>query len=241
MYIALKAKNVKVVRALFKHSDAIQSLQYYQPKDPFLLALAKCNNDAIFEECLSEWTKWVKKKEPASLPLLNINLRNSEQLNILHVIAMNSSIPQFKSLLGNCKHLNSSCDYTSDDIFTLLNQSLSAKQPYKTPLFLSFPSIELCDLFVQFGANPKKISFLHCYFSYRQSMQNDNQQIFFKFVHNLVVKHKMNVNETDIHGRNCIALVYADLRDKPSSVEQGTPINYYELHFLNSIGAEINC
>lgn len=125
MYIALRARNVKVVRALFKHSDAVQSLQQYIAKDPFLLALAKCNNDAIFEECLSEWTKWCKKKEPASLPYLNINIRNSEHLNILHVIAMNSSISQFKSLLSNCKHLNSSCDYTSEDILTLLNQSLS--------------------------------------------------------------------------------------------------------------------
>ena len=54
------------------------------------------------------------------------------------------------------------------------------------------------------------------------------------------MKHKMNVNETDIHGRNCIALVYADLRDKPSSVYAAKPINYYELHFLTSIGANLN-
>jgi hypothetical protein len=54
------------------------------------------------------------------------------------------------------------------------------------------------------------------------------------------MKHKMNVNESDIHGRNCIALVYADLRDKPSSVYSAKPINYYELHFLTSIGANIN-
>lgn len=54
------------------------------------------------------------------------------------------------------------------------------------------------------------------------------------------MKHKMNVNETDIHGRNCVALVYADLRDKPSSVFSAKPINYYELHFLTSIGANIN-
>jgi hypothetical protein len=71
-------------------------------------------------------------------------------------------------------------------------------------------------------------------------MQSDSQQIFFKFVHNLVMKHKMNVNETDIHGRNCVALVYADLRDKPSSVYSAKPINYYELHFLTSIGANLN-
>jgi hypothetical protein len=50
----------------------------------------------------------------------------------------------------------------------------------------------------------------------------------------------MNVNETDIHGRNCIALVYADLRDKPSSVFSAKPINYYELHFLTSVGANLN-
>lgn len=88
---------------------------------------------------------------------------------------MNSSIPQFKSLLNNCKNLNSSTNFTSEDIFTLLNQSLSKKQAYKTPLFLSYPSIELCDLFVTYGANPKKISFLHCYFSYRRSINSDSQ------------------------------------------------------------------
>lgn len=114
------------------------------------------------------------------------------------------------------------------------------KQTYKTPLFLSYPSVELCDLFVTYGANPKKISFLHCYFSYRRSMQQESQQIFFKFIHNLVMKHQMNVNEQDVHGRNCIALVYADLRDKPSSVYSTKPINYYELHFLTSIGANLN-
>ena len=64
MYLALKAKNVRVVRALFKHSDAIHCLANYDPPDPFLIALAKCNNDQVFDECLSEWTKYVKKKEP---------------------------------------------------------------------------------------------------------------------------------------------------------------------------------
>lgn len=64
MYLALQAKNVRVVRALFKHSDAIHCLANFNPPDPFLLALAKCNNDQVFNECLSEWTKYVKKKEP---------------------------------------------------------------------------------------------------------------------------------------------------------------------------------
>lgn len=143
--------------------------------------------------------------------------------------------------MNNARHLNENNDYSSEDIFNLLNMSLSEKQYYKTPLFLSYPSIELCDLFVSYGANPEKISFLHCYFSYRRSMVAENQQMFFKFIHNLVMKHKMNVNETDIHGRNCISLVYADLRDKPSSVWSGSnPINYYEIHFLASIGANMN-
>lgn len=225
---------------MFKHSDAVHCLANFEAEDPFLIALAKCNNDQVFDECLAEWTKWVKKKEPHNLKYLGVTLKNSKSLNLLHIIAMNSSIIQFKSLLNNCKHLNSSTDYTSEDIFNLLNQSLSKKQAYKTPLFLSYPSVELADLFVTYGANPKKISFLHCYFSYRRSMQSESQQIFFKFVHNLVMKHKMNVNETDIHGRNCIALVYSDLRDKPSSVYSAKPINYYELHFLTSIGANLN-
>lgn len=92
MYLALKAKNVRVVRALFKHSDAIHCLANFSPPDPFLMELAKCNNDQVFDECLGEWTKWVKKKEPQNLKYLDINLKNHEQLNILHIIAMNSSV-----------------------------------------------------------------------------------------------------------------------------------------------------
>jgi hypothetical protein len=73
-------------------------------------------------------------------------------------------------------------------------------------------------------------------------MNARSSQIFYKFVHNLVMKHNMNINESDIHGRNVIALVYADLRDKPSSVriQSDKPVNYYELHFLTSIGANMN-
>ena len=54
------------------------------------------------------------------------------------------------------------------------------------------------------------------------------------------MKHSMNINETDIYERNCVSLVYADFRDKPNSVHSGKPINYYELHFLTSIGANLN-
>lgn len=97
---------------------------------------------------------FLKKKDPEALKYLDINLRNRDNLNIVHVIAMNSSVNQFKSLLNNAKHLNPATDYTSEDIFNLLNQSLSQKQAYKTPLFLSYPSIELCDLFINYGANP---------------------------------------------------------------------------------------
>ena len=93
LYLALEAKNVRVVRALFKHSDAVHCLANYDSNDPLLMALAKCNNDQVFDECMCEWTKWVKKKEPHNLKYLNISLKNSNQLNLLHVIAMNSSIP----------------------------------------------------------------------------------------------------------------------------------------------------
>ena len=45
LYLALKSGNVRGVRALFKHSDAVHCLANYSPPDPFLLALAKCNHD----------------------------------------------------------------------------------------------------------------------------------------------------------------------------------------------------
>jgi hypothetical protein len=67
LYLALGAKNVRNIRALFKHSDAIHCLANFKATDPFLIALAKCNNDQVFDECLTDWTKWVKKKEPQNL------------------------------------------------------------------------------------------------------------------------------------------------------------------------------
>lgn len=92
LYMALNAKNTRVVRALFKHSDAVHCLANYSPPDPFLHALAKCNNDQIFDECLTEWVKWIRTKDPHSSRYLDINLKNRDNLNILHVIAINSSI-----------------------------------------------------------------------------------------------------------------------------------------------------
>lgn len=95
LYLALEAKNVRTVRALFKHSDAMHCLANYVCPDPFLIALAKCNDDQILDECLSEWTKNVKRKEPHNIKYLNINEPNKDQLNLLHIIAMNTSIKQF--------------------------------------------------------------------------------------------------------------------------------------------------
>lgn len=45
MFMALKSKNIRVVKALFKHTDAIHCLNDYKPSDPFMIGLAKCNND----------------------------------------------------------------------------------------------------------------------------------------------------------------------------------------------------
>ena len=59
---------------MFKHSDAVHCLANFEAEDPFLIALAKCNNDQVFDECLAEWTKWVKKKEPHNLKYFSISL-----------------------------------------------------------------------------------------------------------------------------------------------------------------------
>jgi len=112
------------------------------------------------------------------------------------------------------------------------------REPYKTPLYFSFPSTALCDLLISAGADPYQLSFLHCYFTYRKQAQR--QEDLFKFVYNLVVKHRLDCNETDIGGRNCVAIVYQDLRDDPGSVEATVKQNMQELHFLASIGSNLD-
>ena len=101
---------------MFKFSDALNCLSYYKYNDPFLIAVAKCNNDDIFQECLSEWIEYARKKDPKTLKFLQVDLLNKQDLSLLHIIAQNHSVNQFQTLLDNCQENNPSNTYTLEKI-----------------------------------------------------------------------------------------------------------------------------
>lgn len=105
-----------------------------------------------------------------------------------------------------------------DDISQLLNESVSHLEPYLTPLYYTFPDIDLCQLYVEHQADPQQLSFLHCYFTYRKRSLNSENQ-FYKFVYNLATKYKLDCNETDINGKNCAAIIYESLVNHPGSTD----------------------
>lgn len=57
---------MRAVRSILLYSDALRALNEYRYKtiDPLLIGFAKSGDDAIFVECLAEWTKWVKINDP---------------------------------------------------------------------------------------------------------------------------------------------------------------------------------
>ena len=52
-----------------------------------------------------------------------------------------------------------------------LNKSIdnSGDQPFLTPLYFCYPNIELAKSMRANGADPDLLSFLHCFFTYRNS------------------------------------------------------------------------
>lgn len=86
----------------------------------------------------------------------------------MHLISENSSIAQFNTLLNNTDQNNMFSDYTFANIQSMLNAPVTSEEPYKTPLYFSYPNVELADLLISKGADPHQLSFLHCYFTYRK-------------------------------------------------------------------------
>lgn len=158
----------------------------------------------------------------------------------MHIVAENHSVRMLDALFSNTRDRNEYTDYTAEDLAELLSEPVSAHEPYKTPLYFAFPRIDLCDTMISHGADVHCLSFLHCYFTYRKQVPRHEQQDFYKYISNLVVQHGLDVNETDVNGRNCIAIVYQDLRDDPLSVDPQAKLNYYEVHFLKSIGSSVD-
>ena len=121
LYIAMKSKNTRAVRGIFKFSDALKTMGKLKDRNPFLIELARIGDGTIFEECMNEWTKWAREKYPEYVKYMNIKDRDADKMNILHVIAQSQSTIMFKALINNIKMLNPYTDYTLDDVEELLN------------------------------------------------------------------------------------------------------------------------
>jgi len=63
LYCALDSKNYQALRAIFKNSDAIDSLPDYSNLrlSPFLLEIVKSNNNFLIEDCFKDWFKYTKE------------------------------------------------------------------------------------------------------------------------------------------------------------------------------------
>jgi len=122
--------------------------------------------------------------------------------------------------------------FEKSTVIDLLNDELSEDLPHTTPLFYTYPNVELYDQFVKFGADPKKLSLLHSYFNFRKQTHPNNQSQLFDFITAMVKKGALDPNELDGQGRNLIALVYSDLRDDLSSTKIDSKLDLSELKFL---------
>ena len=92
LYLAMASKNMRAVRGIFKFSDALRHIDKFKGANPFLIELARCNSDSVFEECMTEWTKWVRERDPDNYKHLSIKVKDSERHNLLHLIAKNQSV-----------------------------------------------------------------------------------------------------------------------------------------------------
>ena len=71
-------------------------------------------------------------------------------------------------------------------------------------------------MFIENGAMARELSFLHCYFTYRDG--TSTMDLLFNFMHNLSQKHCLDCNEIDPDGKNAVAHVYEEMSSDPRSV-----------------------
>ena len=82
---------------------------------------------------------------------------------------------------------------------------LTPHEPYLTPLYYCFPNLDLAKIFVRYGADPKHLSFLHCFFTYRPN---------FKYLEFLIKECKLDLEEEDVEGKTALILVYEEFRSE---------------------------
>ena len=105
-------------------------------------------------------------------------------------------------------------------------------------MYYTFPDADLCQYFIENGADPQQLSFLHSYFTYRKKSKEQNE--FYRFVYNLATKYRLDVNEVDVSGKNCVAVVYESLLKNPMSVDENIRQDHSELQFLRAINCDFD-
>ena len=123
----------------------------------------------------------------------------------------------------NTSDANHYTSYTKNNITQLLNTPVSIDEPYLTPLYFAFPSIELANKFLDNGALVHQLSFLHCYFTYRK--MTSTLDLLFNFMHNLTQMYGFDCDEIDVDGRNAVAIVYEEMCNDPKSIRMNGPKN----------------
>ena len=72
-------------------------------------------------------------------------------------------------------------------------------QPYLTPLYFCSPNKVLASKFVEQGADPSNLSFLHCFFTLRSNLD---------YLGFLIKEMRLDVEESDFKDMTAIGIVY---------------------------------
>ncbi|CDW86950.1 ankyrin repeat protein [Stylonychia lemnae] len=211
LHLAIKNKNYKIMRLLYKNGDAAPGRNLANEMTPIQLAI-RHEDTNLFKEMLT-WRDNV----------IDFEYQDEQGRNLLHIIAQNKSIDIFKSLVSETsnKYLR--------NITQALNVSVDPNQPYLTPLYYCYPSIELARLFNRYGADASKLSFLHCFFTYNKpqlweraidisksdtqkkgiALQSSSYQDYLAF---LIKELKLDIDEQDVESKTAILHTYEEFR-----------------------------
>eukprot|EP00347_Sterkiella_histriomuscorum_P003332 403364693 len=210
LHIAVKNKNYKIMRLLYKQGDASPSRNLGNEITPIQLAVRHQDGNLVRE--LLQW----KDSQ------IDFEYVDNQGRNLLHIIAQNKSIDIFKSLVSetNNKYLK--------QISQAMNIPSKPNEPYLTPLYYCFPSLELARLYNRYGAESQRLSFLHCFFTYskpqpwqqqsdseqdsKKKQNTPNQGNTLEYLTFLVKEFKLDVDELDIDGKSALVHAYEDYR-----------------------------
>lgn len=76
---------------------------------------------------------------------------------------------------------------------------MDADQPYLTPLYFCCPNKVLATKFLEQGADPAQLSFLHCFLTLRPN---------FDYLSFLIKEMRLDIEESDVRGMTAVGLVY---------------------------------